>query len=117
MMAIVSCAVRLLFAVISTTMLLTSVLILVALLFTIGGKERTVLFESTTIGYLSLSFTIYPYFNPASNLSRIALLCNCLLYQEGQKKNSYQQKHTTEETEFCRGRACRLKLSFCACLF
>src|SRR5919107_5957948 len=74
MMAIVSCAVRLLFAVISTKIFFTSVLILVALLFTIGGKDRTVLFESTIIGYLSLSFTICPYSNPVSNSSRICTI-------------------------------------------
>src|ERR687891_2698767 len=73
-MAIVSSAVRLLIAVTSIRMFLMSAPNLVVLLFTMGGKERTVLFESIIIGYLSASFSIDPYSFPLSNSSKICFI-------------------------------------------
>ena len=86
MMAIVSSAVRLLVAVTSTRIFFISALILVALLFTIGGKERTVLFESRIIGYLSAPFTINPYSIQVSNSFKICFIVQSTGLSRGVKE-------------------------------
>src|SRR5215207_742381 len=73
-MAIVSSAVCLLIAVTSIKIFFISVLNLVSLLFTIGGKERTELFESKIIGYFFASFSMNPYSLPLFDSFKICFI-------------------------------------------